>query len=161
MATPTDTNASSAPPAPILKAVPATKQPPPESKEGIWLRRLAILSFWAVVVFLGLPIWYKTTAIYRADLPLQQMSDWAEGHVSGFVSLQDVSDTSRSASPSFPFASPSKPRSRLQTRRTSCALPSTRSTTSTSSPRISCACCSPTRRSSPMPPSRSLSTEQA
>jgi phosphatidylinositol glycan class S len=58
-----------------------TKQPPPETRESLWLRRLSILSFWLVVVFLGLPIWLKTTAIYRAELPLQDMTDWAEGKV--------------------------------------------------------------------------------
>jgi phosphatidylinositol glycan class S len=71
---------SAAPSSPTpLDAVRVQKLPPPESSESIWLRRLAILSFWAVVVFLGLPIWLKTTAIYRAELPLQQMTDWAEG----------------------------------------------------------------------------------
>ena len=62
-----------------LDAARSHRQPPPESKEGLWLRRYSILSFWAVVVFLGLPIWLKTTAIYRAELPLQGMTDWAEG----------------------------------------------------------------------------------
>jgi phosphatidylinositol glycan class S len=64
-----------------LDAVRSPKSPPPESAESIWLRRLAVLSFWAVVLLLGLPIWLKTTAIYRAELPLQQMTDWAEGRV--------------------------------------------------------------------------------
>lgn len=62
-------------------ATKAQKSPPPESKEGVWLRRAAVLSFWAVVVLLGLPVWWKTTAIYRAELPLQDMTDWAEGKV--------------------------------------------------------------------------------
>ncbi|KAJ4373959.1 GPI transamidase component [Neocucurbitaria cava] len=62
-----------------LDAVRSARQPPPETKEGLWLRRLAILSFWVVVVFLGLPVWLKTTAIYRAELPLQDMAGWAEG----------------------------------------------------------------------------------
>jgi len=56
-------------------------QPPPETKESLWLRRTVIVSFWAVVAFLGLPIWWKTTAIYRAELPLQSMIDWADGKV--------------------------------------------------------------------------------
>jgi phosphatidylinositol glycan class S len=64
-----------------LDAVRKQKLPPPESSASIWLRRSAILSFWAVVVFLGLPIWLKTTAIYRAELPLQEMTEWAEGKV--------------------------------------------------------------------------------
>lgn len=65
----------------LLDTVCSQKQPPPESTESIWLRRLAIISFWAVVVVLGLPIWLKTTAIYRAELPLQEMTDWAGGKV--------------------------------------------------------------------------------
>jgi phosphatidylinositol glycan class S len=90
MATPTSIDASPAPDADPnapssstkpLEVVRAQKVPPPESAESIWLRRLAILSFWAVVVFLGLPIWLKTTAIYRAELPLQEMTEWAEGKV--------------------------------------------------------------------------------
>ncbi|KAH7078854.1 phosphatidylinositol-glycan biosynthesis class S protein-domain-containing protein [Paraphoma chrysanthemicola] len=90
MASPTSPNASlassAAPSASSgtskpLDAVRSPKLPPPESTESIWLRRLAILSFWAVVLLLGLPIWLKTTAIYRAELPLQQMTDWAEGRV--------------------------------------------------------------------------------
>ena len=64
-----------------IAAAESPKQPPSETKESLWLRRLSIFSFWAVVVFLGLPIWLKTTAIYRADLPLQEMTDWAEGKV--------------------------------------------------------------------------------
>lgn len=89
MAAPKDSDASLAA---ELKQTPAqspstptaaalAKQPPPETKESLWLRRLSILSFWVVVVFLGLPIWLKTTAIYRAELPLQDMTDWAEGKV--------------------------------------------------------------------------------
>ncbi|KAH8726940.1 phosphatidylinositol-glycan biosynthesis class S protein [Phaeosphaeriaceae sp. PMI808] len=62
-------------------AVQSQKLPPPESSEGIWLRRFAIFSFWVVVVALGLPIWLKTTAIYRAELPLHDMTEWAEGKV--------------------------------------------------------------------------------
>ncbi|KAL8803435.1 MAG: hypothetical protein Q9223_006188 [Gallowayella weberi] len=55
------------------------KQPPPESKESIRVRQLVIFSFWAIAVFLGLPIWYYTTSVYRAQLPLQEMEDWAGG----------------------------------------------------------------------------------
>ncbi|KAI4929585.1 uncharacterized protein J4E92_005250 [Alternaria infectoria] len=89
MAAPNDSDASLAaelkqtsaqsPSTPTAAAL--AKQPPPETKESLWLRRLSILSFWVVVVFLGLPIWLKTTAIYRAELPLQDMTDWAEGKV--------------------------------------------------------------------------------
>ncbi|TQS34493.1 hypothetical protein Golomagni_05120 [Golovinomyces magnicellulatus] len=57
------------------------KDPPPETSESIRRRRLIILSFWVVIVTIGLPIWWSTTAIYRAKLPLNQMTDWANGKV--------------------------------------------------------------------------------
>ncbi|KAF7556486.1 hypothetical protein G7046_g6291 [Stylonectria norvegica] len=53
--------------------------PPPEKPSDIKRRTLIILSFWLVVLFLGLPIWWKTTTIYRANLPLDGMLQWAEG----------------------------------------------------------------------------------
>ena len=65
--------------APSTKA--ATKKPPLESAEAIWTRSLVILSFWAVVVFLGLPLWWWTTSIHRARLPLDKMLEWADGKV--------------------------------------------------------------------------------
>jgi len=40
-----------------------------------------ILSFWVLIVLLGLPIWWKTTSIYRSDLPLTEMMEWADGKV--------------------------------------------------------------------------------
>jgi len=65
----------------VIATVTAKKEPPPESKEAIWTRRLVILSFWAIIILVGLPVWWKTTAIYRADLPLQVMTDWADRKV--------------------------------------------------------------------------------
>jgi phosphatidylinositol glycan class S len=65
----------------IAEAVKAQKVPPPETSQSIWNRRLVLLSFWAVAVFFGLPVWWKTTTVYRAPLPLQQMLDWADGKV--------------------------------------------------------------------------------
>lgn len=62
-------------------AIAAKKQPPPEKPEAVWLRTKVILSFWAVIVFLGLPVWWQTTSIYRARLPIQEMLDWSEGAV--------------------------------------------------------------------------------
>ncbi|KAF2658488.1 hypothetical protein K491DRAFT_676315 [Lophiostoma macrostomum CBS 122681] len=62
-------------------AATSRRQPPPEPKDSLWLRRAVILSFWLVVVVLGLPVWWKTTAIYRAELPLQTMTDWADGKI--------------------------------------------------------------------------------
>ena len=38
-----------------------------------------VLSFWVVILVLGLPLWYLTTSIYRAPLPLSQMTAWSEG----------------------------------------------------------------------------------
>ncbi|KAK9369465.1 phosphatidylinositol-glycan biosynthesis class S protein [Lipomyces kononenkoae] len=42
----------------------------PESAEALVLRRKVVLSFWAVFVILGLPLWIHTTTIHRAPLPL-------------------------------------------------------------------------------------------
>ena len=68
----------------------AKKHPPPESPEGIRTRRLVILSFWVTVILLGLPIWWWTTSIHRARLPLQQMLEWADSRVSSVVWLFDI-----------------------------------------------------------------------
>lgn len=62
-------------------SIASTRQPPPESRESIRVRQFVILSFWVVVIFLGLPIWLWTTSIHRARLPLQDMLGWAEGRV--------------------------------------------------------------------------------
>jgi len=66
------------------------KEPPPESPESIRLRTWVIASFWAIIIVVGLPIWWRTTTIYRASLPLEQMMDWADGRV-GAVVLQYTS----------------------------------------------------------------------
>ena len=60
----------------------AKKKPPPEKSEAVQMRTKVVLSFWAVIVFLGLPMWWKTTSIYRARLPVQEMTDWSRGSVS-------------------------------------------------------------------------------
>ncbi|ORY10683.1 GPI transamidase component PIG-S [Clohesyomyces aquaticus] len=81
LSTPTRAPDGSETAANAAEGAPARRQPPPESNESMWTRRAVIFSFWAVVVFLGLPVWWKTTAIYRADLPLQAMTDWADGKI--------------------------------------------------------------------------------
>lgn len=60
-------------------AAPTHKEPPPEKASDTRRRAWVIFSFWIIVVCLGLPIWWKTTSIYRANLPLAQMLDWADG----------------------------------------------------------------------------------
>ncbi|KAI9924594.1 hypothetical protein AWENTII_009683 [Aspergillus wentii] len=57
----------------------AQRLPPPEPAEATQNRFRVILAFWAVIIFLGFPIWWKTTSIYRARLPFQEMVDWADG----------------------------------------------------------------------------------
>ena len=64
----------------LASSVTASK-PPPESPDGVRVRSLVIFSFWAIVIFLGLPIWWWTTSIYRARLPMREMIDWADGKV--------------------------------------------------------------------------------
>ena len=63
----------------LVSSAKTKKKPPPESAEGIRVRSLVIFSFWAIVIFLGLPVWLWTTSIHRARLPLQEMLDWADG----------------------------------------------------------------------------------
>jgi phosphatidylinositol glycan class S len=59
----------------------ASSLPPPEKPSAIQTRFRVVAAFWAVILFLGFPIWWKTTSIYRAELPLQEMLDWAGGKV--------------------------------------------------------------------------------
>ncbi|KAL4996192.1 phosphatidylinositol-glycan biosynthesis class S protein [Aspergillus recurvatus] len=57
----------------------ASTLPPPEKPSAIQTRFKVVAAFWAVILFLGFPIWWKTTSIYRAELPIQEMLDWAGG----------------------------------------------------------------------------------
>lgn len=63
----------------------AKKRPPLESPESVQTRSLVISSFWAIVIILGLPMWWWTTSIHRARLPLQEMLEWADGKVSNVI----------------------------------------------------------------------------
>jgi len=71
-------------PANAVEVASKRKEPPPEKPAEIRMRLQIFISFWAIILFLGLPIWWKTTAIYRASLPLDEMMDWAEGRV-GYI----------------------------------------------------------------------------
>ncbi|MCJ1380957.1 GPI transamidase component [Xylographa soralifera] len=62
-----------------VKVSTASKKPPPETAHDIRVRTLVISSFWAIVILLGLPVWWWTTSIHRSRLPLQEMLDWADG----------------------------------------------------------------------------------
>ncbi|KAJ1948909.1 GPI transamidase component, partial [Dispira parvispora] len=42
----------------------------------VYQRRLVLASVCAVI-FLGLPLWWKATAVYRADLPVDRIESWA------------------------------------------------------------------------------------
>ncbi|GAQ03423.1 GPI transamidase component PIG-S [Aspergillus lentulus] len=64
---------------PMSSKASAQQLPPPEKPEAIRARFGVIAAFWAVIIFLGFPIWWKTTSIYRAHLPVQEMVDWANG----------------------------------------------------------------------------------
>lgn len=59
----------------------AQRLPPPEKPEAVWTRVKVVAAFWAVVIFFGFPIWWKTTSIYRSRLPIEDMVDWADGKV--------------------------------------------------------------------------------
>lgn len=60
---------------------PKPKMPPPEKPADERRRSFIVLSFWLMVLILGLPIWWMTTTIYRANLPLDSMLEWADGKV--------------------------------------------------------------------------------
>ncbi|KAL9115362.1 MAG: hypothetical protein Q9227_000683 [Pyrenula ochraceoflavens] len=62
-----------------MTAAHTRKTPPPENPDATRLRSLVVLSFWAVILLLGLPVWWKTTSIYRASLPSQEIAAWASG----------------------------------------------------------------------------------
>ena len=66
---------------PSKTAAVQTKKPPPESSDSVRVRSLVVASFWAIAVCLGLPIWWWTTSIPRARLPLKEMLEWADGKV--------------------------------------------------------------------------------
>jgi hypothetical protein len=68
------------------------KQPPPEKPADVRRRTLVIASFWLIVLCLGLPIWWQTTTIHRAKLPLDEMLNWAEGRVRNSVSRGKTGD---------------------------------------------------------------------
>ncbi|KAF7553931.1 hypothetical protein G7Z17_g3313 [Cylindrodendrum hubeiense] len=71
--------AQAAPAADVSSASSSPKLPPPETQSDVRRRSHIVWSFWLVIVLLGLPIWWKTTTIYRANLPLEGMLEWAEG----------------------------------------------------------------------------------
>jgi phosphatidylinositol glycan class S len=86
-------------------AVKVKKQPPPETAHEIRTRQLIILSFWAIVLVFGIPIWWRTTTIYRAKLPLDRMMDWAEGRVGYCLAhlLPAHSNIQQACRPVFPL----------------------------------------------------------
>ncbi|CUS13171.1 unnamed protein product [Tuber aestivum] len=70
---------SKTPPESAVSVSQKRKSPPPDTPENTRNRSLVILSFWVVVITVGLPLWWVTTAIYRAPLPLNEMQSWADG----------------------------------------------------------------------------------
>lgn len=70
---------------PIDETAPASavhRNAPPEKPETVRRRSLIVLTFWLIILLLGLPMWWQTTSIYRAKLPLNEMENWAAGKVS-------------------------------------------------------------------------------
>lgn len=49
--------------------------------------RLVIVAFWAFIL-VGLPFWWKTTEVYRANLPLNEIKAWQEDQVSFSLHVQ-------------------------------------------------------------------------
>ena len=73
--------ATSEGPAKAQEAPAAAPQAPPEKPADARRRSLIVLSFWVLIALLGVPMWWRTTSIYRAELPLSDMMDWADGKV--------------------------------------------------------------------------------
>ena len=61
--------------------------PAPEKPEAVKTRAKVIAAFWFIIIFLGFPMWWKTTSVYRVRLPVEQMAEWAGGKVCKDVSL--------------------------------------------------------------------------
>ena len=57
------------------------KGSPPERPQDVQLRSIVVLSFWALILFVGVPMWWQTTSIHRAQLPLPEMLRWSDGQV--------------------------------------------------------------------------------
>ena len=45
------------------------------------IRRLIITSFF-IIILLGVPLWWKTTEVYRAQLPFTEIEEWSNWEVS-------------------------------------------------------------------------------
>lgn len=54
---------------------------PPEKRRG----QMATLSIAAMVILVGVPLWWRTTETYRAWLPVGQIKDLADLQVSASV----------------------------------------------------------------------------
>lgn len=116
------------------------KPPPPEKPADVRRRSYIVLSFWVIVILLGIPFWWATTSIYRADLPYDDMLQWANGKVriplgSCPLGKQLLTFDCRPADQSSLCKSPSRPMtSRSKKRSIFYDSPNTPSTTSTTSP---------------------------
>ena len=66
------------------------KDSPPERPQDVQLRTIVVLSFWALIIFVGVPMWWQTTSIHRAQLPLPEMLRWADGQVQRALPIQNA-----------------------------------------------------------------------
>lgn len=48
------------------------------------MTRRVVFAFWAVVL-IGLPFWWKTTEVYRANLPFSEIDAWQTKQACDFV----------------------------------------------------------------------------
>lgn len=96
----------------IMASSVAAKMPPSERPEALWTRTKVISSFWVVILLFGIPMWWRTTSIYRAELPFQEMLQWADGQVcsSSPDPSFELTWNSRLVNQLFPSRSGSQPR---------------------------------------------------
>jgi hypothetical protein len=83
---------------------------PLERPQDVRLRTVVVMSFWALILFVGVPMWWQTTSIHRAQLPLPEMLRWADGQVNAPLvsSAQLLIFLSRTANLFFPSRSGSR-----------------------------------------------------
>lgn len=83
--TPRDTkpslsDAQEIPPTTAVSALTSKQKTTPfESPQAISLRRRIIISFWLLILLLGLPLWISTQRVIRSPLPEADINAWSSG----------------------------------------------------------------------------------
>lgn len=68
-------------PAPSLSSPPPSPSPSSSSSLDKSRQYISALSILAVSLFIGLPVWWKTTEVYRCPLPYKEINDLSVNQV--------------------------------------------------------------------------------